>query len=378
MPGPLRGGRRPRHRRAPALVMAVVLATAGLAVGVGRSALADTSPFPNPPLPTCLPEQYPHAGSPRSSAYVPYEIPFSSTIGPGPGNPNIGGGYLEINSPNSAFTVTLGGPLSAGPVPTGSITAKVCGLFELPNQTGGISGNPYGAGQTPRYNNNFIFNNPISVSIGLKGIAVPLLDSFGAAAGFASAAIERTPAANGGLNVDFYASAKSTAVLNPCSLAAITNLLGGSPLTQPKSCTGLSISLPGGECTVNIGNLLDDGTPPADIANLGITRAQALTIVHASTRFSTPAGSTHPGISGQPVTGPITAARAVLVANDFPIAKIDPNTPPAPDAPNAGAPPSTLCSATNASLFNTLLGLPSPAGYNTFYAPSTFAVHTSS
>jgi hypothetical protein len=82
-------------------------------------------------------------------------------------------------------------------------------------------------------------------------------------------------------------------------------------------------------------------------------------------------------MTGQPITGPITAAQATLVSNDFPVAKIDPNTPPSPDAPGAATTaPSTLCTASNANLLNNLLGLPSPKGKNTFFAPATFAIHT--
>ena len=83
-------------------------------------------------------------------------------------------------------------------------------------------------------------------------------------------------------------------------------------------------------------------------------------------------------MTGKPATGPVTASSAVLLDNDFPVAAIDPNTNPAPAAGAAS------CSQANATLLNSLLGLPSipdPGANkypNTFYAPSTFGVYTSS
>ena len=78
------------------------------------------------------------------------------------------------------------------------------------------------------------------------------------------------------------------------------------------------------------------------------------------------------------MTGPVTASNATLVANDFAVGAIDPNTVAAPQDKGA------QCGASAASLLDQLLGLPSipdPAtGHypNSFYAPGTFAVFTSS
>lgn len=370
-------------------------------------ASADTSPGPTVPDPSnpgkslpCLPEQFPAAGAPRSAALVPYEIPFTATLGPSTDVPNLGGGYLEIHSPSSPFVVTMGGPvsLSAGGTYKGSIQASACGRLVLPNENGGIAGNPgYGSatnGNTDQYNNNFVFNNPISVTVGLPGLpGVPLINGFASADGNLAATMELTPAANGGLNVDFESSAKSTAVLTAGALCALSNL---SPVALPGSLEAILLAacnsapdapISGGECTVALGDLRTIGNTPQYVADIGagtsgplkISTTDAETPAVLSTTQTAPAPlAGGPPAAGQPVTGPITHAQAVLVGNNFPIAAIDTNTPPSPSAPNAGAPPATLCTPSNASLFNQLLGLPSPAGANTFYAPGTFAVYTSS
>jgi hypothetical protein len=368
------GPSRYRNRRLTGVVLSVTIAVSAV-VGSSPAAFATTSPYPNPPFPSCLPEQYPPAGSARNSTSTPYEIPFSATLA---------GGYLEINSPTSLVTVTLGGPINAA-TGDGTITASSCGVLALPSQKGGISGNPYGTsnnGNTDQYNNNFQFHNPIDISIGLKGVpGVPLLQGVGSAIGELAADIEPTPAANGGLNVDFYSSAKSTSVISACALAGLVGLLTSS-LPLPTNCLPAGVSppgVPGGTCTVPIGNLLDAGISATDFGTgpgqTGLSGAANTTPVHLSTNLTTSSGQ-----AGQPVTGPITGATATLVANDFPVAAVLPSTPPSafPNPPDLYDPTSTtLCSAANASLFNTLLGLPSPAGYNTFYAPGTFAIHTS-
>jgi hypothetical protein len=128
----------------------------------------------------------------------------------------------------------------------------------------------------------------------------------------------------------------------------------------------------GTACTLEIGNEIDDGTPLADVqaGKTGLTYAQATAQVQFTTQKS---GQ----LSGRPVTGPVTGSNATLVANDFVVGAIDPNTTPAPQ--DRGA----VCSSSTASLLNQLLGLPSipdPAtGHfpNSFYAPGTFAVFTS-
>jgi hypothetical protein len=330
---------------------------------VSGVASADTLP------PPCLPEAFPPAGSPRSGPFKPYEIPFSASLA---------GGYLEINSPTSLLTVILGGPINAI-TGNGTITASSCGLLSLPSQSGAIAGNPYGTADnnhTDQYNNNFVFNNPIDISIGLKGVpGVALLQGVGSADGELQASIDSTPAANGGLNAEFHSSAKSTSVLSLCALTGITNLLSPVSLPLPTNCLLGPVPVPGGTCTVPIGDLSKAGIHSSDFGTVTqLAGAANTTPVHLSTRFATADGK-----HGQPVTGPITAGTATLVANDFPVAAVDPNTPPSPFSHglyDAKATPSTLCTPGNAALFNSLLGLPSPAGANTFYAPGTFAIHT--
>jgi hypothetical protein len=380
--------RRPFRYRRRRLISSLL----GASVAVGTTviaaplALADTSPYPNPPFPSCLPEQFPHAGAARGTTSTPYEIPFSATLGqPSVSNPNGPlqyGGYLQIA--NSLVTATLGGPVVpavAGVSPEhGAIFAHACGLVQLPSQAGGISGNPYGNagnGNADQYNNNFVFENPIPISLGITGIPLPVLHAYGSADGELLAKIDHTPAANGGLNVEFDSSAKATSDLGPI-LAMLTAPLGpGVTLPGPvasilNGVTGSLSTTTGNECTIPIGNLVKAGIPAGDLTTAtGLDSQQATAPAVLTTQTSG-------GRTGQPVTGPITNSFATLVGNDFPVAAIDPNTPPSPDAPGAGTTkPSALCSPTNAQLFNSLLGLPSPAGKNTFYAPGTFAIHTS-
>lgn len=380
-----------RHPAAILAALTVTLASFLLSAG---TASAGTSPYPNPPFPSCLPEQFPNAGSKRTDSSTPYEIPFSATLGQpsiqDPTGPLLYGGYLEIA--NGLLTVTMGGPVIPATPATpqhGSIFAKACGLLTLPNETGGISGNPYGNpgnGNADQYNNNFQFSNPIDVSIGIQGIpGVPVIHAYASAIGNLAAAIDPTAAANGGLNTEFYSSAKATSDLGPVlsflyqllpssSLpSAISSLLGG--VTNPVSTTS------GNECTLPLGDLRDAGVPSNDLQPdpttgkspvTGLTLAEETAPAHLTTQTS---GT----LTGQPVTGPITNAFATLVGNEFPVGAIDPNTPPSPDAPGAGTTAADkLCSPQNAQLLNGLLGLPSPAGKNIFYAPGTFAVHTSS
>ena len=371
--------------------LAVGAAVAAFVVPAGM-AFADTSPYPNPPFPSCLPEQYPHAGSLRTDPSTPYEIPFSATLGQpsvnDPTGPLLYGGYLEIA--NGLATVTLGGPvIPATPVTPqhGDMFAHACGLLALPNQSGGIAGNPYGNpgnGNADQYNDNFQFANPIDVSVGIEGVpGVPLIHGYGSADGELGAAIDPTPAANGGLNAEFYGSAKATSDLGPV-LSFLEQLLPGGSLPPAISAllggvTGQISVTTGNECTLPIGDLRKAGIPSADLAPgpggtspvTGLSLADETTPAHLTTQTSR-------SFTGQPVTGPITSAFATLVSNDFPVGAIDPNTPPSPDAPSAGTtPPNQLCAATNAGLLNGLIGLPSPSGKNIFYAPGTFAVHTS-
>lgn len=366
-----------RRRLAVAAVATAFFTTA--ANLAGGTAAADTSPGPSVPGLHCLPEQYPHGGAPRNAAPVPYEIPFTASLGQtDPAGLRIGG-YLQIA--NSVVTATLGGPVRVDPTTGqsyGSVYASGCGLLQLPSESGAIPGNPYGYGGDSSANNNFVFANPIPIALGITGLpGLPALSAYGDADGDLTTTIDRAPAPNGGLNVEFYGGAKSTSDFGP-ALATLLGILGGPQpgLTLPgaiSSALGGVANTGGSACTVAIGNLITDGVPAADVqaGKTGLSYAQATAPVHLTTGAS---GK----LTGRPVTGPITAADATLVANDFVVGAIDPNTVPA--AGDSGA----VCSASNAKLLNSLLGLPSipdPAtGYypNSFYAPGSFAVYTSS
>lgn len=357
-------------------VAGVAAGAVAAAMAVTAPALADTSPGPNVPGLHCLPEQYPHAGAPRNAASVPYEIPFTATLGQTDAAGLHIGGYLQIA--NSVATATLGGPVRTDPTTGqqyGSVYANACGLVQLPTETGNIAGNPYGFGGDANANNNFVFDNPISVSLSITGIpGLPILSAFGAAEGDLAASIDRTPAANGGLNVEFDGGAKSTSDFGP-ALSGLLGLAGKPTVTLPGPLTSIlggATNAQGAACTIAIGNLITDGVPASDVRSgvTGLSIAQATAPVHFTTKTSG-------NLTGRPVTGPITGSDATLVANDFAVGAIDPNTAPA--AGDSGA----VCSSSNAKLLNNLLGLPSipnPAKShypNSFYAPGTFAVFTS-
>lgn len=366
-----------RGRWAAALAAALLPWAAGI-VPAG----ADTSPGPTLATPSgdapihCPSEQFPHAGAPRGAASTPYEIPFTATLGQtDPTGLHIGG-YLQIA--NGILTATLGGPvqmdLRTGQS-YGSIFANACGLVQLPNQSGIIPSNPPGQGPDSNYNNNFAFFNPIDVSLSLTGFPglPPVLSAFAANDGNMATQIEPTPAANGGLNVLFDANAKSTSDFGP-AFSFLKTLGLSVPLpTAISSLLGQLSNTAGNSCTITIGNEITDGTPATDVQS-GVTGLN-LADATAPVMFTT---QTSGALSGRPVTGPVTAANATLVANDFAVGKVDPMTVPAPQ--DAGA----VCSATGAQLLNQLLGLPSvpdPATHhfpNSFYAPGTFAVFTSS
>ncbi len=371
-----------RHRRSAAIAAAGLLAsTLAIWAGPVPSAVADTSPGPPLPGMNCAPEQYPHAGAPRSAPSVPYEIPFVGTLGQVTPAGVHEGGYLQIS--NSLVTATLGGPLLPDPTTGsmyGTMFANLCGVIDLPSQKSAIDGNPYGQGVDPNFNNNFQFSpDKIAVSLGVTGIpGLPILSAYGAADGSLAAAIERTPAANGGLQLDFYGAAKSTSDFGPALASIATALLPGSGVTLPPAISSLLNAsgitkavgnIAGASCTIAIGNLVAGGVK--NLAATGLTYAQATAPVFLTT-------ATSGKLSGRPATGPITRTDATLVANDFPVGAIVPNTTPAPGFGNA------VCTQANASLLNSLLGLPSipnPAtGHypNSFYAPSTFGVYTSS
>lgn len=371
-------GRLARRRR-PLAAAAAGLLTATLATMAGPAApaLAGTTPGPQVAGVNCQPEQFPDAGAPRNSPSTPYEIPFTATLGPDPAPSGVfanpptypatpEGGYLEIDGvsrliPGAKVSVVLGGPVVND---QGQIYARSCGRLTLPSQKGGIGANQYiPTGNGGQYNPNFLFSTevPVSIGIALPGISVPTgIVASGSADGFLASDIVPTPAPNGGLNLDFYSTAKSTS-----NLSALLGLLGGSAS--------------GSDCTVAIGDLATAGLPVPPGGTGGLDYAQATAPVHLTTMKS---GSR----TGQPVTGPIAPGppdgngvrhaqdSAVLVSNDFPVAAIDPNMPASPNF--VGGQPS--CSASNASLLNNLIGLPTAPGQNTFVAPSTFGVFTSS
>lgn len=368
------------HRRR-ILATTLMTALAAWAAGIG-TASADTSPGPTVPTPPgdapihCPPEQYPHGGSPRSAPFVPYEIPFTATLGQkDPAGTRIGG-YLEIA--NGPLTAILGGPVQTDPLTGqsyGSIFANACGVVQLPSEAGQLPGNPYGFGPDSQYNNNFAFYNPTDVSLALTGFPglPPVLSAYAADDGQISAQILKTPAKNGGLQVLFNANAKSTSDFGP-AFSFLKSL--GLSVSLPPAITSLLTQVSntaGNSCTITIGNEIADGTPAADVQTgvTGLNMTQATTPVTFTTQSSG-------DLTGRPVTGPVTASNATLVANDFVVGAVDPSTTPAPQDKNAS------CSASSAKLLNQLLGLPSipdPAtGHypNSFYAPGTFAVYTSS
>ncbi|HWE57753.1 MAG TPA: hypothetical protein VG435_19785 [Acidimicrobiales bacterium] len=394
-----------RYRRlAPAAVAGVVTfwaiagpttaaqASVGLAAGAAcpaRTLNVTCSPGPTVGSLPCQPERFPQAGAARSADSQSYEIPFTATLGPDPepatassGLPSADpqGGWLEIVGKSrlvagATVTVTLGGPVVNQ---KGTVYAQGCGLTNLPSEVGGIGADTYQpTGSGGKVNPNFIFAPKTPVSLGLSPAGIPLpiaspIVAYGSSDGFLNASIQRTPAANGGLNVDFYASAKSTT-----DLADVLADLGSS--------------LSGQDCTVAIGSLADAGLPAADFPKTGLTTKQATTQVHLSTLGSVP-DPTVPTLAdkGQPVTGPIAPKggvaqdSATLVAGSaqvpglpvggtvFPVGAIQPDMTPSPGFPSYGG-----CSASNATLLNELIGLPNMTD-NYFYAPGTFAVFTSS
>ncbi|HET9731795.1 MAG TPA: hypothetical protein VFP54_03885 [Acidimicrobiales bacterium] len=366
-----------RRRLAVALAGALTV----WATGIG-GASADTSPGPSVPTPPgdapihCPAEQYPHGGAPRSAPFVPYEIPFTATLGQkDPAGTHIGG-YLQIA--NGPVTATLGGPVLTDVLtgqPYGSIFANACGVVQLPNESGAIPGNPYGTGGDSQYNNNFAFFNPIDVTLSITGFPglPPVLSAYAADDGQLAAQILRTPAANGGLQVTFDANAKSTSDFGPAfSFLRTLGLSAGLPPTV-SSLLGQASNSQGNSCTITIGNEILDGTPAADVRSgvTGLSLADATKPVTFTTQTS---GK----LSGRPVTGPVTSSNATLVANDFVVGKVDPSTVAAPQDKGA------VCTQSSANTLNQLLNLPSvpnPAtGHfpNSFYAPGTFAVYTSS
>lgn len=378
-----------RRRRLLAAGLGGILAV--WAAGIG-SASADTSPGPTIATPQgdapthCPAEQYPHAGTPRSGPFVPYEIPFTATLGQTTPQGIKEGGYLKVA--NSLVTVTLGAPLSTDPSTGqdyGSVYAYACGLVTLPSESGTI-GRSYGRGADPGFNNSFVFYpDDENVALSITGVpGLPVMSAYGAVDGELTAQIQKVPAANGGLNVDFYGGAKSTSDFGPALASLLSGLVPGPGVTLPGPLQAVLgrlqpgvTSVAGSACTLAIGDIATQGVK--DIPATGLTQAEATAPLVLTT---TQSGH----LTGRPVTGPITGADATLVSNDFPVGAIvaDPSPGVNSTTPAPGYPGKPYCSAQNASLLNQLLGLPSipdPAsGYypNSFYAPGTFAVSLSS
>lgn len=406
-----------RFRRLPAIAVAgaVVLWCAGIPVGAAGASIPQAGPAPCPKgtqgvtcsagptvgtLP-CQPERFPQAGIARNENSEGYEIPFTATLGPDPAPAGVSsgvydtadpqGGWLEIQGTSTLpalssmnVDIILGGPIVAT---RGQIYAQGCGLTGLPSEIGGLGADSYAdpSGTGQQENPNFVFDpaTPVSLGISLPGIslspsaATPLV-AYGTADGFLAASIARTPAANGGLNVNFYSTAKTTT-----NLSFLLNLLPASLLTS----LGVN-SAAGNDCTVTIGDIAAAGQKVGASGVDGLTYAQATTPVHLSTTGSVPDpnGGTD---TGRPVTGPIAPSaagdaqdEATLVAGGFPVGKITPwvpgaaNTDDMPPSPNF-EPGSPTCTQANANLLNEVLGLPNLTK-NYFYAPGTFGVFTSS
>lgn len=405
-----------RSRLSPILLAgAVVLWCVGAPVGSAQASTRALEPAPCPagslgvtcsPGPTvgtlpCQPERFPQAGVARNETSQGYEIPFTATLGPDPAPTGVSdgvydtadpqGGWLEIQGTSTLpalsginVDVILGGPVIGS---KGQIYAEGCGLTGLPSETGGLGADSYAdpSGTGEQENPNFVFEpaTPVSIGISLPGISLspaaasPLV-AYGTADGFLAASIELKAAANGGLNVNFYSTAKTTT-----NLSFLLNLLPASLLTS----LGVN-SAAGNDCTVTIGDLTAAGQAVGASGVDGLTYAQATTPVHLSTTGSVPDpnGGTD---AGQPVTGPIApnAAgdaqdEATLVAGGFPVGKITPwvpgaaNTGDMPPSPNF-EPGQATCTQANANLLNELIGLPNLTK-NYFYAPGTFGVFTSS
>lgn len=374
-----------------AIGAALVAWTGGMPAASAGSSSGATVTLPDGQRLPCPEETFPTAGTPRNGPRTPYEIPFTATLGQTTPQGIREGGYLSIA--NSVVTVTLGAPLLRDPTTGqyyGSVYAYSCGLVELPSESGTI-GKSYGSGDDPAFNNDFVFYpDQENVSLSITGVpGLPVVSAFGAVDGLLTAQIQRTPAANGGLNVDFYGGAKSTSNFGPALTSLLTALLPapGSTATEPtlpgplQSVVGSlqpgTTSAAGAACTIAIGNIEAQGVK--NIAATGLTQTEATSPIVLTTQRS---GK----LTGRPVTGPITGADATLVSNDFPVGAIVPDPAPGVNSttPAPGYPGTPYCSAQNASVLNNLLGLPSipdPAtGYfpNTFYAPGTFAVSISS
>jgi hypothetical protein len=412
---------RPLRKRL-ALAATAVLAT-GLGV-VSTPAPANAATFQ--PALQCPPEQTPAAGAPRSAPYTPYQVPFNAELGVAASSTGGSeGGYIVVNGSNGnpgggsntggALSVVLGPKGTFGGVTytTGTLFGNACGYFSIPSLLGNIpQGGPAPDPGNALYNHNFILHGPpfittqsvlanpngtapdgesiqsvlakpIPVALEVPGTGVPmvLLSGTGSSDSNIANAIATTPAGNGGLNVSFDTSAKSTATLSLSTLAGLlpslpTGLVSQSLLT---SLQGLSSSAGGSgptECTLTIGNQQLTGYPPANVGPL--TQP-----VHVSTNPADFANSAQArGVGATPVTGPINNATGIAVSTGIIQPPVDPGTTPDVAAPGVGTPPTTLCNPSVASLLNTSFGL-AQAGTqqgtvaDTFVAPVTFEAYAS-
>lgn len=391
------------HRRL-ALVASAALATAVVPVLTAAPAAAAFAPGLQ-----CPPEQTPPTHSPRSAPSTPYQVPFNAELGVGPSA--VGGsegGYIVVNGTNGGGTGSnTGGALSVvlGPknaqYTTGTLFGNACGYFSIPSLLGKL---PQGNGApdpgNANYNHNFILHGPpfvstqavlanpaqyeatlekeIPVAIEVPGTGVPVasLSGTGSADGDIANAIATTPAANGGLNVSFDTSAKSTATVDLQSMLSLlpTQLTGALPPSLLQSLNSLSQSATSGngpaECTLTIGDVGLTGYPANNVGPF-------TNPVHVSTDPASPAAK---AAGAMPVTGPINNATGIAVSTGIVQPPIDPGTTPDVAAPGVGTSPTTLCNPSVAALLNDVFGL-GQAGSgkqtvaDTFVAPVTFEAY---
>ena len=298
-----------------------------LAIGLGAVALVSTITYTIRPaqaaglLPdsaaNCAPEQYPPAGSARSNPSIPYQIPFRGTLD---------GGTLTVGNTVKAIL--------------GPADATLCGYLTLPSEQGFVANDEVD-----------ITNNPVPLSIAIPGLT--LLTAYLELEGNMTASISRTPAANGGLNLDLYATFKGTIIGD-------ATILGGITLPVPQLFG----------CTTAAGDQDLVGDSQSDLTALKATGYNFFEPIHFTTATSAAPGEK--GITGKPVTGPVTGGTTEVVANDFPYPQLFGNTA---QTTNPAPPPNPGCNATFVSLFNSQLGLPQPPGNAMFTAPADFSIN---
>lgn len=232
--------------------------------------------------------------------------------------------YPPAGLPRSAnpvpYEIPFSGTLNGGVLRVGStiqavvgpIDAKFCGRFSLPSETG-----------QARADQIEITDNPIPVSVAVMGVQI--IGAYAQVTGAVTASLDPVAAPSGGLNIDLSTTVDATLVPDVALLGQI----------------GLQIPLDGAICSGKAGP------------------------IPATTRRS---GK----LQGQPITGPITGGRAVVVSNEFVFPAYQPTNQEANTTP---PPPKGTCSPAVAAFFNQLLGLPNPPGVDSFSAPASFAIH---